>query len=376
LPRWPDTCGAIMQVRHHHIIELQSVRGLAATMVMLSHCCLLFATGPGFLFWSQVLINAHAALVIFFTLSGFVLARALSGPALDNSRIALFYASRVFRLYPALWLALGLSLLYMLFLHHQVPLHGQSVWYSGYYSTPATFGKILRDAVLPSRPVYLAISQSIYVEMIGSFLIPFFVLAARKSLGLPLIVVLIVVGEAADRFNFQVGVFSFLPAFMIGALGFRYFEQIGLLARRGYVLLPMLAGLLFFRLLSPAWRFETNYSAFVPTIAESFFAGPLVVGIAHRRVPILTHPAFARLGDVSYSIYLLHFTVMATLAKLVQYMTRWGELRALLLMFCVTAVTLPLAGMSYRFIELTGIALGKRLIGAFKRNFALTNHRM
>jgi len=66
-----------MEVRHPHVPELQSIRGLAALAVLLHHCSFLFVTSSTFHFFAEALFNAHAAVVIFFVLSGYVLVRSL-----------------------------------------------------------------------------------------------------------------------------------------------------------------------------------------------------------------------------------------------------------------------------------------------------------
>lgn len=60
----------------HHAVELQSIRGLAALVVVVHHCTFYFRYDPSVKYGFEVALNAHAAVVSFFVLSGFVLTRS------------------------------------------------------------------------------------------------------------------------------------------------------------------------------------------------------------------------------------------------------------------------------------------------------------
>src|SRR5215813_12885922 len=125
--------GSDMKGRHSHILELQSLRGIAAGMVLLHHTSFLFDTTPAFHYWAEVLINAHAAVMLFFVLSGYVLSRSLSGVAIDCESLFSFYAARLFRIYPMAWVACLAASLYVIFLHNRVPTIGASQWYTHFW---------------------------------------------------------------------------------------------------------------------------------------------------------------------------------------------------------------------------------------------------
>jgi peptidoglycan/LPS O-acetylase OafA/YrhL len=102
------------------ITELQSLRGISAVTVMISHCLVDYGPAPLLTRISSV-FNGRAAVVIFFVLSGYVLTRSLQRSQFNRGAVLRFYARRIFRLYPAIWVASVLGLAYLFALHWQIP---------------------------------------------------------------------------------------------------------------------------------------------------------------------------------------------------------------------------------------------------------------
>ena len=114
--------GQIQAKPARFIAELQSLRGLAALTVMIHHCSFYYIYAPGPKKWAEVLFNAHAAVVVFYVLSGFVLYESLKASTITANAALRFYVRRLFRIYPALWLACALGVTYVaLFQGHPFP---------------------------------------------------------------------------------------------------------------------------------------------------------------------------------------------------------------------------------------------------------------
>ena len=160
--------------------ELQSVRGLAALLVVVHHCTFYYEFGKHRI-WSEVLLNAHAAVVLFFVLSGFVLAQTLSAQKLSLSNIGHFYIKRVFRIYPALWIACCFGLAYIVLLHN-VPLSPiTSGWLNrGLRTSPIDLLNVV-ESFLGTENAFPVSVWTVYIELLGSTLLPFLLLAAAKS---------------------------------------------------------------------------------------------------------------------------------------------------------------------------------------------------
>jgi len=154
-----------------HIPELQSIRGLAALVVVIGHP-ISFYQPPDWFVTVWKLVNSQVAVEIFFILSGFVLANSLSRQAITGITVRNFYIKRLFRIYPALWFVSAFALLYVSFLHYNIHLPDEADWFRGRFQaeryTPihilASFAGML--AYL-SPPVW-----TIFVEMMGSLLLP------------------------------------------------------------------------------------------------------------------------------------------------------------------------------------------------------------
>ena len=164
---------------------------------------------------------------------------------------------------------------------------------------------------------------------------------------------------------------SYLPSFSIGALAFRYQDRLKPYFANLPALIICFLGAQFFRRLSPAWRFETNYVAFVPTLAESIFAAGIVLSIAARPVSYLRTHSLIRLGDISYSLYLIHFILMSALAKALGTINAPSDGLAAALMASTLVSAILASRVSYSLIEIPGIALGKKAIGAINRTTGL-----
>ena len=91
--------------------SIDSLRGLAAMLVVWLHVCEVFASVPGI---AQHGIALHSissdlgfgriGIVAFFAISGYVICPTISGPTIQGSSV--FLIKRIFRLLPAFWFAM------------------------------------------------------------------------------------------------------------------------------------------------------------------------------------------------------------------------------------------------------------------------------
>src|SRR6516164_10281146 len=158
----------------------------------------------------------------------------------------------------------------------------------------------------------------------------------------------------------------YLPCFILGALAFRFQDRLGRYLGAVPALVASTIALLFFRRINADWQFDVSYHAVAPALIESVSAATLIIGIVERTWSPLRSEAAVGLGDISYSLYLIHFIIMSITAK---FISRWlvdGDSRAEALMASTLLLTLPLAALTYEMIEKPGIIVGKKIAGTFR----------
>lgn len=334
------------------IPALQSLRGVAALVVLLHHASFVFATGPGFRGVLETALNAHAAVVVFFVLSGFVLSRSLGGGPLSAGPVLRFWWRRGWRIYPAAWAGCALAVV-VLALFAGVPTPGASPWFTAMLAPARLAGVDILQNLIVLKTTLVPPLWSVRVELAMSLLMPLLWWLVQRGWALPL---LVGTGSLCLSLGSSHALFGYAFAFALGGSLARHDS----LSITPIAALAALLALLFFRRIDPAWQLEIGFSAAVPTFVESL-AGAVVVGfLAQGGGPrwLVAVPLVA-LGDISYSLYVLHFPILVALSKLPLFAGLAPEHAALLLMALTLAATLPAAVLAWRWIERPGIAIGR-----------------
>jgi len=354
-------------VSSSHLPELQSIRGIAAMTVLLHHSSFVFATTPGFRYVGEALLNAHAAVVMFFVLSGYVLSRSLSGSGNVLAGAGKFYFRRIFRIYPAIFLMVPIGFLYANYVHWHFPTPHPSAWFLDRYSAKPFGLKDVVENMLSIQVGVLPPMWSVRIEIMGSFLMPFICLGVRGKLGIALIILTAALSlSLGDRYALA----DYTVSFVIGAWAYRHSAILAKYLNVWWSGAIAVAVLIFFRLVNPAWDFEVDYPAAIPSLVESLASAALIVFVVeHRKWSFLRSKACVFIGDISYSVYLLHFPVMCLLSKLPVWGMLPQNISALGLMVLTASLTIPLAALSYRFIEKPGIELGKWSLSQVRKAF-------
>lgn len=361
-----------------HVAWLDSVRGLAALAVIGSHyvnsydlpcrsdfCNRLLSNTPLHVWW-----DGGAAVGLFFVLSGLVLSlrHFRHGGSPDLSRFSLgdYWAGRVCRIWLPYLAALALSaLLHRHYLAAKADLPAtlprQNDWLPYLWDRALGWGDFFQDSFLLGMRMdmaYLPQAWTLSIELGLSLLVPVgIMLAARSSLWLVFF----------SLFAIQpLGISPCLFHFMLGILLAKHHESLGLWLR-GKTLCRRCAMVLGFLLYTSGETLSDHLPPSAVGYLAALGAGLLLLcSFASARLQkILSLPGFRFIGKVSYSIYLLHFAVLiivtpSFLALLNApaegfYAAWWLGLAANLVL------STALAGLSYRFIEVPSMALGKRL---------------
>ncbi|MGI4855387.1 MAG: acyltransferase family protein [Janthinobacterium lividum] len=358
-----------------NIKSLTSLRGVASLIVVATHILAVFdlprllqANGAAAGSVSRIMaaflertFNGSAAVEIFFVLSGCVLAMSLKeGAASKPAWIKVFYIKRIVRIYPALWLSIGLTVCLWPLIRMGFKASVLSDWASSAFPENLTF----RLVGMSLTGMYVHLNWPIWtlrIELFYSTLFPaLFLMIRNQKARLPLIALLAIVAVAPLPRNWSL---HYALAFGIGAAipytnGIRDFYYRLCALALSPVLMYLRSGLA-----------GTGLSDKNIETVEMLVASAIIYCLFHnrRQLPILDGRLFYFLGKISYSVYILHFPIVFAVAGgivnvLGQNQVQRAPLLITLLLGVLTLLfTLSAATLSYRLIEHRGIRFGKLL---------------
>ena len=116
--------------------------------------------------------------------------------------------------------------------------------------------------------------------------------------------------------------------------------------------------------LSVTLLFPLSYKSPTAHIIETFFSALTISVLISTPIPWLRTWFMKFIGDISYSIFLIHIVVFCVIAKgFAVIHLNLNTVAMTFLLACATyAVTIPLAWLSYVYIELPGMRLGKAIV--------------
>jgi peptidoglycan/LPS O-acetylase OafA/YrhL len=352
------------------VIELQALRGLAALSVMVGHTLSYYNLNQP----PQLggIFNGHAAVVLFFVLSGYVLSLSLLSRDLSVQNIFYYYIRRMFRIYPALIAVSLLSLFYIIVLRQIWQPVNLSLGF-GQFFLPSSFDGLHILASFAGVSNYL-IPQAwtISIELVASVLLPILLLVARRGLSyfVIMLAVAILFSLTYGSHTFR-GVGVYLVDFVIG-MGLticspwlrRIFGNMGGVMRNLLGFACVFSLLQSSKLLAPAGLHQP-----FDQLVEAFSAAVLMALIIFSGLnwPVLRHRAIVYLGDVSYSLYIVHVAIIFIVALLMQVAFEVVGVKidlsvsATILLVFTVLLSLIISSVMYRGLELPGIRGGKNL---------------
>jgi peptidoglycan/LPS O-acetylase OafA/YrhL len=354
---------------------LDGVRGVAAVVVVIYHVSLIarpFATGGGRAeaVWTGVtesplklLFAGTEAVLVFFVLSGLVVAL----PLLRRSTSwAAFFASRLVRLYVPVWGALVFAVALIALVPRREGAVSSGEWIDEANASSVSVGSFLREASLtPASYDIVNTLWSLRWELVFTALLPVAIgvaLLVRRSL-----VALVITGLAAAATTvigrvLGVDALVYLPVFLLGTLVAVRLDDLLAWARlRPRPLLWSVVGSVSALLLIASWLARP----FAPprTIVSEVLWGLAGLGALGLVIVAVCSPALDRLlsarvpqwaGRVSFSLYLVHVPVLATIAYAVG--DRWWWVVGLV----GVPLSLVIAELFFRFVERPSHGLARR----------------
>lgn len=355
--------------------ELDALRGLAATVVLMRHFVNIWpydAMGPYFFILLRSPLRfffaAHEAVLLFFLLSGFVLTLPFMNHAPSYPA---YLIRRTCRIYLPYLVALSLALVGALFLNGPIPQ--LSNWFNLTWTTPVTPQTIAQHLLFigayPNGEVNTAFWSLVY-EMRISIIFPLLfalTITLRPTAAIVVAFGLSILANGLRSDPYTGGwwiTVHFASFFLLGSL----------MAQN----LPAIQS--FYRRLSNRMAIAINILAL---ILVTYGAGPpmlkswlgdltdwatitglvwvMVLAVSSdtlRRFLLLPLPQF--LGRISYSLYLVHATVLFALVHVF-----YGHVALIALLPAYLVLSVGVATLMHRYIELPTMARGKLLAARF-----------
>ncbi|UOA08554.1 acyltransferase [Methylobacter sp. S3L5C] len=314
------------------IDSLQAIRAFAAIAVMLFHGTQILHERLHYLFLNNLFIPGFSGVDVFFVLSGFIIFYT-SSP--EKSNVGIFLKKRFIRIYPIYWIVTILLIISFLF----SPSSEQSY--------KSDLGIILGSFWLyPQKQYIVGVAWTLTYEVI------FYLVFALTYLRKPIFLLYAFIGWITAIllfyfFNIKTNIFAIDVLTNPIILNFSFGCLVAFVYKRhseithsewffwGGLILFVLMWSIFYQLKS------SNAEAFTDDMARVYLFGIpaslLIFGALY--LPMAVPGLLVYLGDASYSLYLVHGTVLSILIKIVlksNYGTLFANFSGAIILFIST----------------------------------------
>lgn len=383
----------------HRLSTLDSLRGIAALIVVFGHCTLIGADyfymhAPLWVSFTPLrfLTNGYACVILFFILSGYV----LSIPFLRGklSPYLAFAAKRFCRIYLPFFIAILVAAGLYAASNPVIGTLGSDWFRKEWGTSQLTFELIFRHLAMIGEvhDFWLdGVIWSLIHELRISLIFPFLMILCRNSLTGIIIAIFMYVGTTliaafsgnnwsqitSDTFagTFLITL-RFIPFFMLGILLAKHNDAI--LDRLNRISPRMQLGILVFAVLLMGLPPEIHNKRIMALLSLRETSGFLKYGaevlfglasayliIAARNIGyfkrFLGHEAVNWLGRISYSLYLIHLPIALFLFRALL-----GHMHFLLITVSVITTSLIAAWLFYHSVERPSMRVGRSLAERFK----------
>ncbi|HHT7168325.1 TPA: acyltransferase family protein [Bacillus cereus] len=390
--------------------ELDSLRGLAALIVVIHHCLLTFivffaaynhesinslivrflSNSPLHIMWA-----GSESVILFFILSGFV----LSLPFLNNKTTTYqnYLVKRFCRIYLPYIITMFLSVSLFNLIKVDNPIPHLSDWFNGMWSSPLTFKTALSHLLMLGFDTHNinTVTWSLVHEMRISIFFPLVIIPIlkfdwKKSLMIGLLTTyslwfifimasLVIKVEDVSFLLKSIGdTFYYCSFFVIGAIFAKYKDSIKVFYNRqssiSKVIIVILAVLMYsIEWIVPELGALKNSGGIYYISLRTFINLCVAIAIlilfmfalnAVKLQNTLKNAKLVYLGKISYSLYLIHPIVLLSSIYLLK---EFFPITAIVI--SVPFISIGLASIMYKFIEEPSISLGKKLSNKPQNHF-------
>lgn len=365
------------------ITKLDGIRGILSVLVALNHSFLVLAIPSYANVWGQnyfkfydlqsklqqilmILGNGGAAVTMFFLLSGFVISLSMDKFQFGLSNYLNFLLKRLVRLYPVyLFTVIAISVFVWLGIDYQT-FKGASTWYHWWMNFELDFVEFLKNVFFIHINLG-GVTWTLRVILLATPIMPLLYLFSKKiNWFYSLVVTSFLIYIAFNYLNFpNFRDFRYLFMFFLG-MSLPKFKE--LFARFNpfwfYLISPVL--LCFFFVI----RFQTNeyLGGVYESVASFILLGIILYQPKVKIFNFLDNRLFVYLGRISYSLYLVHFSVLYLLARFMfqllpnlPYSSYYLAIHSALLVISL-GITVPISHLLNRFVELPPVLFFNRLL--------------
>lgn len=341
-----------MQARWH-LGYLDSLRGIAVLAVVMVHSSMRDNIQiPLSETLRKVTGTGQRGVALFFIVSAFTLFLSHDNRKDETTPTLNFFIRRFFRLAPMMYIGMTVTYLFLRqYMGTGLGIAASALFVGGFHPLSISAGT-LGGWSIADEAIFYACLPFLFAR-IKSLNTVLWWLAAGIVSGVLLSRVLChIFPQYADYFQF----FSFTaeyPIFIMGIAGYFVWKELLQFAekRKQISIMFLIVAAAFYKSLLP-FKYATLYQ-------ESLVALLLLLALALHPWALFVNPVTRFIGKISYSIYILHFFPCIYLQRSVS----GSPLTRFLLCFWGTlAVTVPLAYITWHWIEEPGISVGRRLI--------------
>ena len=353
-----------VNLMNNRLEELDGLRGIASFMVFLSHAIGILAISNWVAFYQnssfRILSDGAAAVDIFFVLSGFVLSLPYINKNKDIHYVS-YCLKRLFRIYPAYWLCLSISVLLQAKFHPEA-MYSLSEWSQSLWIHPVTSTDIIKHIPLIMKTDQSLIDPVIWtlsLEIKMSLILPIFIFWLKKS-SQPISQILLII--TTFSLSFLSMKFYYLPLFIMGLLLSQHWNKLKAINQTTKIS----SIVLLVSILLIGNRFTLNITNNAQV--ESFITGlgtMLFIPCAITFNPLslfLKSPLVSFMGKISYSFYLYHLPFLLISTSVLYPIFH----DFLIPMIISLIISMFISYISYLIIEKKSMAIFKKIEHKFQ----------
>lgn len=346
--------------------SIDALRGFAALYVLAYHLSLLPNPNLAVPGWAgKYILTGGTGVTLFFVISAFCLCLTIRRHGQEPSPAMRFYIRRIFRIAP---------LFYLCLVAYWVR---DRLWFGVSHSLPEVLLNMsFSFNFVPGRNEgYVWASWTLGVEMVFYLTFPiifrfvnnlwksavFFSLTLLVSYLYVKLAGFIPIADSLRESFMRTSLLRHMPTFALGMVAFFAFEKFVQKKTINRLYAFLLVGVAFYgydALLSGRLFFLNDY------YWQGVIYGTLLLGLSIYPLGLLVNKLSCFYGRISYSVYLLHPTLIAALTPAYRFIyllpmpvtLQYGTCLLLTL-----AILTPFAYLSFRFIENPGMRLGSRI---------------